>query len=67
MYIVIAERSQEKNDRNVRMQWCTKVTCVIAREKNCPTMKGSSIFHRSSLAKNSQQASTSDHWLDRRL
>src|ERR1039458_9680566 len=28
MYRVNAERSQEKNDRNGRMQCCTKVTCA---------------------------------------
>src|ERR1019366_5427997 len=28
MYRVNAERSQEKNDRNGRMQRCTKVTCA---------------------------------------
>src|SRR5271157_11431 len=35
MYRVNAERSQEKNDRNARMQRCTKVTCAThARRKS---------------------------------
>jgi len=29
MYIVNPHRSQEKNDRDKRVQLCTKVTCVM--------------------------------------
>src|SRR5208282_5935788 len=33
MYRVNAERSQEKNDQNGRMQCCTKVTCATRTRK----------------------------------
>src|ERR1022692_1933401 len=36
MYIVNAERSQEKNDRNGRMQCRTKVTCATRARKKVP-------------------------------